>query len=236
MSEDVTELQDLQELTELQEFIDMPELPWWQLPGVEAPRVCNVHRGTGEFLGVSEADPSPLEPDVWLFPACSYQIEPPVLDAGFAALINRDGNGWEVVADHRGAKVYSTETGEAREWYALGGLPEGYTLQEPETPFDTWEDEKWVPDEAAIAEAVRRVAYRKQQLANQYATGRISTLQDAVDLDMASQAETEALKAWKVYRIQLGRLDITSTPPADDDWPSSPNDEALAAWLASQTE
>lgn len=227
---------DLQELQDYMEQAEQPELPWWQLQGVEAPKVCNVHRGTGEFLGVSEADPSPLESGVWLFPACSYQIEPPVLEAGFAALINRDSNDWEVVADHRGATVYSTDTGEPRQWQALGDLPEGYTLQAPETPFDTWEDDKWVPDEAAIAEAARRKAYRKQQLANQYATGRISTLQDAVDLEMASQAETEALKAWKVYRIELGRLDITSSAPADDDWPSSPNDEALATWLASQTE
>lgn len=234
MSEDVTELQDLQELTELQEFIELPELPWWQLPGVDAPKVCCVHRGTGEYLGIGEATPSPLEPGVWALPGHSYLIEPPAVEPGFAALLNREADGWVQVADHRGATVYSTDTGEPRQWQALGDLPEGYTLQAPETPFDTWEDDKWVPDEAAIAEAARREAYRKQQLANQYATGRISILQDAVDLEMASQAETEALKAWKVYRIELGRLDVTNTAPAENDWPASPNDAALAAWLESQ--
>lgn len=234
MSEEVTDLQELPLLQEMPEPFEL--LPWWQLPGVEAPKVCCVHRGTGEFLGIGEATPSPLEPDVWALPAHNFQIQPPAVEPGFAALLNREADGWVLVADHRGATAYSTETGEPRQWQALGDLPEGYTLQAPATEFDTWEDEKWVPDEAAIAEAARRVAYRKQQLANQYATGRISTLQDAVDLDMASQAETDALKAWKVYRVKLGRLDITSSAPADDDWPSSPNDEALAAWLASQTE
>lgn len=219
---------------ELQEPVEV--VPWWQLPGVVIPAVCNVHRGTGEFVCTSAADPSPLEPGVWLFPAYSYEIEPPQIEAGFAALINRDGNGWERVADHRGATVYSTETGEPRQWLALGDLPEGYTLQAPESEFDAWEDDQWVLDEAAQAEALRSAAYRKQALANQYATGRIATLQDAVDLKMATDDEAAALPAWKAYRVELSRLDITTSAPADDDWPSSPNDEALAAWLASQTE
>ncbi|QXI32777.1 tail fiber assembly protein [Pseudomonas promysalinigenes] len=208
--------------------------PWWLQRGVEPLLLCNVHRGTGEFLCVSEADPSPLEPGIWLIPAHSYQIDPPVLKAGVAALINRDNNGWEIVPDHRGATVYTTDTGEPRQWLALGDLPEGYTLQAPSTEFDTWEGEQWVPDEAAIAEAARVVAYRKQALATQYSTERIGTLQDAVDLEMASEAEVAALTAWKVYRVELSRMDITAKVPTADDWPISPNDEALAAWLTSQ--
>ncbi|MGN2381286.1 tail fiber assembly protein [Pseudomonas juntendi] len=210
------------------------ELPWWQQQGIEPPVICNAHRGTGEFLCVSQADPSPLEPDVWLFPAYSYQIDPPEVQEGFAALINRDSNGWQLVADHRGATVYSTETGEPRTWQTLGDLPEGYTLQAPATEFDTWENDQWVPDEAALAEAARQAAYRKQALANQYATARISMLQDAVDLNMASEIEAAALTAWKVYRVELSRLDITTTAPDEDDWPASPHDAALAAWLESQ--
>lgn len=212
----------------------LADVSWWLRPDVVAPLVCNVHRGTGEFLGVSPADPSPLEPGVWALPAYSYQIEPPKLQAGFASLINRDSNGWEEVADHRGAMVYRTDTGEGGQWQALGDLPEGYTLQAPASDFDTWVDGEWVLDEAALAEVARQAAYRKQALANQFATARISTLQDAVDLNMASEAEAAALTAWKVYRVELNRLDITTTAPAEDDWPRSPNDEALAVWLASQ--
>ena len=228
------EVEDILEGAEPQEPLEI--VPWWQRPGVEPPVLCNVHRGTGEFVCTSAADPSPLEPGVWLFPAYSYEIEPPQVEAGFAALINRDGNGWERVADHRGATVYSTETGEPRQWLALGDLPEGYTLQAPDSAFDAWKDDKWVLDEVAQAEALRSAAYHKQALANQYATGRIATLQDAVDLKMATEDEAAALTAWKAYRVELSRLDITASVPADDDWPSSPNDEALAVWLASQTE
>lgn len=208
--------------------------PWWQVPGVTAPKGCNVHRGTGEYLSPCEADPSPLEPGVWVFPGSSYQVEPPEVEGGFAAIINRDENGWELVADHRGAVVYGTDDGAPRVWQALGDLPEGYTLKAPETVFDTWQGDDWAVDEAAQAEALRAAAYRKQSLATQYATSRISTLQDAVDLGMASDGETAALTGWKVYRVELNRLDITATAPADDAWPKSPNDTALGTWLAAQ--
>lgn len=226
------EVIDVLEGGELLELVE--SVAWWDLPDVVPPVVCNVHRGTGEFMGFSPADPSPLEPGVWVFPAYSYQIEPPELQPGFVSLINRDDNGWEVVADHRGATVYTTDTGEPRQWQALGDLPEGYTLQAPETAFDTWEGDKWVVDEPARDEVLRSVAYRKQTLANQFATGRINTLQDAVELGMATDDEAAALPAWKAYRVRLNRLDISTAAPADDDWPASPKDEALTAWLASQ--
>ncbi len=206
---------------------------WWDLPDVVPPSVCNVHRGTGEFMGVSPADPSPLEPGVWVDPAHSYRIAPPDFKAGFAALINRDSDGWDVVADHRGATVHSTETGEPRQWLALGDLPEGYTLQAPETKFDAWKDGEWVLDEAARAAELTKAASRKKSLLAQYSASLISTLQNAVDLEMATAAEVEALKAWKVYGVYLNRVEPGAelTP---GDWPASPNDTAVASWLGAQ--
>ena len=219
--------------------LDLPptgeiELAWWLELGIVAPTLCNVHRATGEFVGTCPAEPSPLEPGVWLNPAHAYSVAPPDTQLGFAALINRGFDGWELVPDHRGLTVYATDTGEPRQWAALGELPKGYTLQAPETEFDTWEDDKWAVDEAAQAEALRSAAYRKQSLLKTYASGRIDVLRDAVDLDMATDDEVAALKGWQVYRVELSRLDITAQAPAEDDWPSSPNDEALAVWLASQ--
>ncbi|EFB73333.1 tail fiber assembly protein [Providencia rustigianii] len=48
----------------------------------------------------------------------------------------------------------------------------------------------------------------------------IDTLQDAIDLGLATDEEIEKLKEWKVYRIQLNRID-TSTAP-DIEWPVKP--------------
>ncbi|WP_433960037.1 tail fiber assembly protein [Serratia symbiotica] len=45
-------------------------------------------------------------------------------------------------------------------------------------------------------------------------------MQDAVDLDMASEAEKAALLVWKKYRVLLNRADISKVP--DIACPESP--------------
>ncbi|MNH11680.1 tail fiber assembly protein [Pseudomonas putida] len=50
----------------------------------------------------------------------------------------------------------------------------------------------------------------------------IAPLQDAVDLDDASPAEVEALKAWKRYRVALNRLVDQPGYPVEIDWPEVP--------------
>lgn len=52
----------------------------------------------------------------------------------------------------------------------------------------------------------------------------ITPLQDAADLDIATEAETAALAAWKQYRVLLNRVD-TSTAP-DISWPVQPEQSA----------
>lgn len=54
----------------------------------------------------------------------------------------------------------------------------------------------------------------------QSATNAIAPLQDAVDLDEATDDEKSNLTAWKKYRVLLNRVD-TSTAPSIE-WPSEP--------------
>lgn len=75
------------------------------------------HPSTGELLGLVEADPSPLEPGVWLYPAFTTINTPPVLLAGEAAVWR--GGTWAAVHDHRGetwwkdgAAIVVTELGD----------------------------------------------------------------------------------------------------------------------------
>lgn len=49
----------------------------------------------------------------------------------------------------------------------------------------------------------------------------IATLQDAVDLDMATEKEAKILPEWKKYRVLLNRVDVTK--PA---WPEVPENVA----------
>lgn len=53
-----------------------------------------------------------------------------------------------------------------------------------------------------------------------FANEKIAPLADAVELDIATIEEITQLKAWKVYRVLLTRID-TSTAP-DIEWPKHP--------------
>lgn len=50
----------------------------------------------------------------------------------------------------------------------------------------------------------------------------IAPLQDAVDLDEATEAEALRLKDWKRYRVALNRLPDQQGYPATVDWPAPP--------------
>ncbi|PQV85836.1 tail fiber assembly protein [Cronobacter sakazakii] len=72
-------------------------------------------------------------------------------------------------------------------------------------------------DHVGLAEA------EKQSLL-QEATQAIAPLQDAVELEMASEGEVAQLAAWKKYRVLLNRVDTTTAP--DIAWPEMPGDVA----------
>ena len=52
------------------------------------------------------------------------------------------------------------------------------------------------------------------------ATLRINVLQDAVDLEMASDEEAAALPLWKKYRVLLSRIDANTSETIN--WPEKP--------------
>lgn len=52
------------------------------------------------------------------------------------------------------------------------------------------------------------------------ASAKIQMLQDAVDLDMASDEEKAQLTAWKKYRVLLSRTDADTQSP--EEWPQPP--------------
>lgn len=52
------------------------------------------------------------------------------------------------------------------------------------------------------------------------ATAAVAPLQDAVDLDEATDSETALLKKWKQYRVAVNRVDLTQAIPV---WPTAPS-------------
>ncbi|PHM61160.1 tail fiber assembly protein [Xenorhabdus ishibashii] len=69
-------------------------------------------------------------------------------------------------------------------------------------------------------EELQRRAERQKQYRMTQASNAIAPLQDAVDLNMATDAEKSALTAWRKYRVLLNRVDCSTTP--DIQWPEQP--------------
>jgi hypothetical protein len=68
-------------------------------------------------------------------------------------------------------------------------------------------------------ELIQEASRKKERLMIE-ASNLISTLQDAVDLDMATDEEKTKLLAWKKYRVYLNRVDTSEAP--DITWPDKP--------------
>ena len=72
---------------------------------------------------------------------------------------------------------------------------------------------EYVPPEGEQAETQKAALLDK-------ATSVMTMLQDAVDMDMATEEEVAQLLAWKKYRVLLNRVDTSLAP--DIHWPPPP--------------
>ncbi|EHO1218645.1 tail fiber assembly protein, partial [Escherichia coli] len=135
-------------------------------------------------------------------------------------VFNSDEASWHLVEDHRGKTVYDVASGDALFISELGPLPENVTWLSPEGEFQKWNGTAWVKDaEAEKLFRIREAEETKNSLI-QVASEHIAPLQDAVDLEIATEEENSLLEAWKKYRVLLNRVD-TSTAP-DIEWPVIP--------------
>ncbi|WP_368524837.1 tail fiber assembly protein [Enterobacter asburiae] len=153
-------------------------------------------------------------------PANACTDKPLAAKSGYVVCRNSKLTGWEYQADHRGETVWNIKTGESLQITAPGDYPANTTLYEPATAYDKWNGERWVTDEAVQKTAeVAEANVTKAALINS-ASEQIAPLQDAVDLDMATEDEKARFDAWRKYRVLLTRVD-TSTAPAIV-WPDMP--------------
>ncbi|EPS3009567.1 tail fiber assembly protein [Escherichia coli] len=144
----------------------------------------------------------------------------PDIPAGFVAVFNSNEASWHLVEDHRGKTVYDVASGDALFISELGPLPENVTWLSPGGEYQKWNGTAWVKDtEAEKLFRIREAEETKNSLM-QVASEHIAPLQDAVDLEIATEEEISLLEAWKKYRVLLNRVD-TSTAP-DIEWPIIP--------------
>ncbi|MGJ3447090.1 tail fiber assembly protein [Enterobacter sp. PTB] len=178
--------------------------------------IFNLRADTLEFIGAGDA----YIPAHTGLPAYSTDIEPPSAPTGSVAVFSDADSTWSLVEDHRGKTVFDTETGNAVFISELGSLPENTTSLSPDGQYMKWDGSKWVKDDAAERAATVADAQNTKSSLMQEASSTIALLQDAVDLDMATDDDIQSLTAWKTYRVLLSRVSPEDAP--DIDWPDRP--------------
>lgn len=106
----------------------------------------------GLFIGMVEADESPLEPGVYLIPGGCVETPPPTAPEHQAACW--DGQAWQLVDYFGGVVVYSTVSGEPRTLEGFERMPAGYTMKKP-GPNQVWKEGEWVDDIDAVLAALQ---------------------------------------------------------------------------------
>lgn len=170
---------------------------------------------TGEYTGWSDEY---INVGVSM-PGNSTDIDPGEAVAGKVSLFT--GTDWRLEEDHRGVTVYSVENKQESVVDYIGPIKEGFVAAEPSSMFDKWDGQKWVADAEAQHAADVAEAEQKKAFLLAEANIAIAPLQDAFELDMATDAEKSLLLAWKKYRVLLMRVDT-----AKPEWPTPPGEPA----------
>lgn len=147
----------------------------------------------------------------------SFELPPPESGRRWA-LVN---NVPREVIDRRGL-VYRKEGGAEQIWSELGELPETFTTAPWPGEFYVWRDNAWELDgQARLADTRNQVLTKRDALLRD-AVLRIAPLQYAEDIGDATHDEQLALMEWKLYSVELNRLERQATFPAEIDWPQVP--------------
>lgn len=182
--------------------------------------VYNLRADTHEFIGKGDA----MIPPFTGLPANCTTIKPPASKAGFIPVFDCEKQRWRLVEDHRGEVVYDIGTGKTRFITEPGAYPAWTTTIAPDSAWQKWDGTKWVADAEAEHNALVSEAQTTKSGLMKQAADVIAMLQDAVDLDMATEDEQKSLTAWKKYRVLLNRIQPEDAPAIT--WPEVPEDVA----------
>ncbi|EAM3348181.1 tail fiber assembly protein [Salmonella enterica] len=178
-------------------------------------KIFNLRSDTNEFIGAGDAY---IPPHTGL-PANCTDVAPPEIPTSHIAIFDAETQTWTLHEDHRGETVYDTTTGNQVYISEPGPLPENVTSVSPGGEYQKWDGKAkvWVKDEVAEKAAQLRQAEETKNRLLQIASEKIAPLQDAVDLDIATDDEKAQLDEWKKYRVQVNRV-----KPSEPVWPEQP--------------
>ena len=125
------------------------------------------------------------------------------------------------MVDLRGP-VYRKDNGAALQWGEFGELPDLYTAVPWPGNYHIWRDNAWVFDEALQLADLRREALVKRDKLLRDAVQKIAPFQYAEDMGDANDQEQLALAEWKLYSIELNRIQNQTGFPTEINWPAVP--------------
>lgn len=154
-----------------------------------------------------------------------------VLDPIMSHTFGNPGTGeWIVLEDNRKVDIYRKTNGEKYEfdknYKGLGPIPEHLTDKPRPTPDHLWKDTDWWIDPVTAAAAEEATIKSSVDAKIQTELARINSvilpLQDAVELDIATEDEVDLYKQWRTYRVLINRVSTQAGYPLNVDWPASP--------------
>lgn len=104
------------------------------------------------YIGQTTADLDIMARDgSYLIPAGCIDTSPPEITTGSAARWN--GEGWDVLEDHRGKIAYRKTDGTAVTISQVGSLPDELTMIAPPSEYCEWDGKKWTENQIKKAKA-----------------------------------------------------------------------------------
>lgn len=179
-------------------------------------KIFNYRAETGEFTGSNDE----YLPEGVGVPACSTLIQAPSCNEGEVAIFDEKKERWTVQEDHRGEIVFSIDTGESKEIHEIGPIPNGYTINKPESAADEWDGEKWVINNEKAREIEVQEAENKKNELLAVANVECNELVIDFNLGLLTDEQVEELKAWRIYIRDLKAVDTGAVP--DIEWPEAP--------------
>lgn len=166
--------------------------------------------------------------ELFVTPGMGIQIPSNGIQLSFELPPAQDHHSWVMVngvpremVDWRGP-VYCKATGAVAQWIEFGELPDPFTVEPWPGNHYVWRDNAWAFDERLQTADLKREALVKRDKLLREVIQKIAPFQYAEDIGDATDAEQLALMEWKLYSVELNRIQHQSGFPTEIDWPVAP--------------
>ncbi|SFY27043.1 MULTISPECIES: tail fiber assembly protein [unclassified Pseudomonas] len=166
--------------------------------------------------------------ELFVTPGLGIQIPSNGIQLSFELPPAQEHHSWVMVngvpremVDRRGP-VYRKDNGAVLQWSEFGELPNPYTAEPWPGSYHVWRDTAWVFDQTLQLADLKREALVKRDKLLREAVQKIAPFQYAEDLGEANDQEQLALMEWKLYSVELNRIQNQSGYPTEINWPVMP--------------